>query len=173
MAFLFPIGMEILFHLSLITQIPRTPITIAIFCMFFASLCALGIFELLSQKAEQQASLEIQIEVSRMSEAHNQEIKSIYGSLLEYRHDLKNQISIIETMIANGHVKESGKYLSKLKQQAMPFQYITGCISVDAMLSMMPSHQAVSRCKFLTNHVLLYIFGTNTLLTGYAPDFFR
>lgn len=129
------IGLEMLFELSLISFVPDFPVVVAIICLLGASLGTLAMFELLSYNAEKQSRMEIEFEITRLAESHNNEVHSMYKELVEYRHNMKNHLAILEHMINSCAFSESKKYLSEMKRITAPIRFVTGCTAVDAILS--------------------------------------
>lgn len=129
------LSIEMQYNLTWLPGVPGKAVLIATFAQLFASVCALALFELLSHRSEVQLKLEAQIETAQMTEAHYQEIHSLYARLTEYQHDLKHQYSLLQQMIDSGQAKKAQQYLEQLRQNTLPIRYTTGNIAVDALLS--------------------------------------
>lgn len=129
------LGVEMLYNLSWLPGIPDRIIFTATFAQFFAAICALVLFELLSHRMEVQMRMESQMEANRITEAHYQEMRMLYARLAEYQHDLKHQHALLKEMISKGQAKQAQDYLEQLHKNTLPVQYTTGNLAVDALLS--------------------------------------
>lgn len=142
------VGMEMLFGISQDYGVDKQPLFIVLFCMLIALLGILIMFELLSYNAEKQADLEARLEVHRLSEAHNAEVRSMYAGLVQYRHDIKHQFEALTQMISCGNVEEGKRFLEKLEVAAFPLKYATGCVAVDALLTAKSARMAQAGIEF-------------------------
>jgi len=126
-------AVELLFSMNLKSGSPGT--LTALFCIMAAIPGVIALFEMLSHQAEKQTALEMQLEIHRMTDAHITEVQSMYAGLMEYRHDMKHQMEVIEQLIAGGNAVEGRAHLAELQEKAMPVKYATGCVAVDAILT--------------------------------------
>ena len=129
------LAIEMQYNLSWQELVPQKPVFITLFCLLFIISGLLILFELLSSKAKEKVDLELQVKITALKETHLNEMRSLYQSILELRHDMKHQFSTLQAMIDEGKIEESGVYLKGLKITALPVQYLTGCVAVDALLS--------------------------------------
>lgn len=129
------LALEMQYMLSWQPNILQTPVLITIFCMLFVSAGLLILFELLSYKSEKQAQMELEIETARLMENHFEETRGMYQRMMEYEHDMKHQINVLQQMIDQGNFQESSAYLQAFRRAALPIHYATGCVAVDALLS--------------------------------------
>lgn len=129
------LAVEMQYNLSWCPGVKQEPVLITIFCLIFVGAGLLVMFELLSLKAEKQSKLELEIETTRMMEAHFEEVRSMYQRMLEYEHDMKHQINALRQMIEQGDMADGRDHLQELRRIALPAHYATGCIAVDALLS--------------------------------------
>lgn len=129
------LGVEMLYNLSWLPGIPDRIIFTATFAQFFAAICALVLFDLLSHRTEAQMRMEAQMETARITETHYQEMRMLYARLAEYQHDLKHQHALLKEMISKGQARQAQDYLEQLHKNTLPVQYTTGNLAVDALLS--------------------------------------
>lgn len=142
------LALEMQYMLSWQPNILQTSVLITIFCMLFVSAGLLILFELLSYKSEKQAQMELEIETARLMENHFEEVRSMYQRMMEYEHDMKHQINVLQQMIAQGNFQENSTYLQAFRRAALPIHYATGCVAMDALLSAKTVTMEQQKIKF-------------------------
>lgn len=126
---------ELLFSISVLTGGSKTTVLAALTCLLIAMAGIIALYEMMNHQAERQGNLKAQLEIHKMTEAHIEEVQSMYAGIMEYRHDIKHQLAAIQQLAAEGNAEESRLHVSALQSRVLPEMYATGCTAVDALLT--------------------------------------
>lgn len=104
--------------------------------LLFSCLLALALYEIMSANAMRQQKTETELQKAQLLQEHYREIKEIYAYMASYEHDLKHQLALVQTLIANDQSQKAGELY---KQTALPeirqLRFKTGNVAVDALLT--------------------------------------
>ena len=101
-----------------------------------ALLCTLYAYRQLCQGFQAKAELQSLTQASQAQKVYIAEAKARYEQTKSFRHDIKNHLSVLDSLLKNGKSDEGREYLQKLKtvSQALSFPYQTGNPIVDILL---------------------------------------
>lgn len=104
--------------------------------LLFSCLLALALYEIMSANAMRQQKTETELQKAKLLQEHYREVKEIYAYMASYEHDLKHQLALVQTLLANDQSQKAGEMY---KQAALPqiknLRFKTGNIAVDALLT--------------------------------------
>lgn len=105
-------------------------------CAFALTMFIMVLYELLVENIRRTHNYELSAKTSAIVAEHQEELKSIYTSMLSEQHDLKHRITAIEEILSAGALDKSKKeeVLTLLPKSESQKIYITGNIAVDAII---------------------------------------
>lgn len=128
---------EIIYSIRLQVRDYDALFTAASICLLLCSILSLSLFEIMTAIAEKKHRYETEMETMRLTQQHCEEVKGIYSYMIAQQHDLNKQFQVVQGMLSAGHQEESQAFLDQLHQpDALKDEFITGCIAVDALLTM-------------------------------------
>ncbi len=93
------------------------------------------LYEMMIKEAEAKRRLELENQTTQLIEAHNEELRTIYTNMLSTQHDLRHRITTAEGILARNETDAPQEAIDLLKDTAILNEFITGSISVDAVLA--------------------------------------
>ena len=127
---------ELLYTLRAHFQLDDASFTAASFCMLGCAILTLVLYEIMSASVAKQKMVEAELATARLSQQHYEEIKDMYTFMVAHEHDMKHQFNLIQRLIEDGHTVESKKLLFEQQiPKAIHYEFVTGCIAVDALLT--------------------------------------
>lgn len=128
---------ELVFAIRLQVQACDQLFIIVSICLLISAVLSLALYEMMTRLAEKKRMYEAEAETMRLTRQHYEEVKNIYAYMMAQQHDLAKQYQVIHGMLSAGHSEKSRTYLEQLGQVAVLEEaYITGCVAVDALLTM-------------------------------------
>lgn len=128
---------EIIYSIRLQIRSYDALFTAASICLLLCAILSLSLFEIMTTISEKKHQYETEMETMRLTQQHCEEVKSIYSFMIAQQHDLSKQFQVVQGMLSAGHQEESQAFLNQLHQPEVPRdEFITGCIAVDALLTM-------------------------------------
>lgn len=112
------------------------------------SFCSVILFSMISEYAEQEYTAKKTEDWSNIERQRAEDLNAAYISLHNMRHDLKNHLSIVRTLIDSGHKIEGVKYLEEIDSQIFSV-FSSGCVALDSALTF---KEAQMRQKNITFH---------------------
>ena len=143
------LALEMQYNLSWRKEVPNTPVLVTIFCVLFVIAGLMVMFEMLSYSAEKQADLEIKIESTHMLESRMDEVRVMHQQMMEYEHDVKHHLNTLQAMIDAGKLSEGQAYLDELAPKLRFKHIFTGCVAVDALLSVKQAYMEQQHISFI------------------------
>lgn len=110
--------------------------TAASICMLICATLSLLLFEIMSANTKKQQLYETELKTVKMTQQHYEEMKDMYSYLVSYQHDAKHQFDLVKRMVGGGHANAGKSFFQELSEPPMiSCEFITGCIAVDALLT--------------------------------------
>lgn len=103
--------------------------------MFASMILTIAMHEILIKQAERQKNLEVESHMNYLINEHQEELRTIYTNMLSTQHDLRHRITIAEQMLMNRQDESPSEVAELLKDTDVFQKYITGNVSVDAILA--------------------------------------
>lgn len=107
------IVMMFLLHLIAIYSVQRVYINLLIITIVAVNIIIFYMIDSISVKNNQQKELELLKIQEQYNHQYIENAGQQYDSIRKIRHDLKDQLSVVYTMIADGHCKEAMKYIER------------------------------------------------------------
>lgn len=99
------------------------------------SLLSISLFSTMSRYAERVYEAKRAEDQRNMEKQRAEDLNATYASLHSMRHDLKNQLNIVRTLIESGHKAEGVQYLEKIDSRIFSV-FSSGCIALDSALTL-------------------------------------
>ena len=131
-------SIEALFALGIHEKLRNHTFIIVCLGIFCTALISIILFEMLTVSAQKQKEAERKLQTFQSLQEHNIEIKNMYASILQYQHDFKHKLQIIErTIQSKGALASYGfKFIEKAKLDIEDVSMlVTGNIALDAVLA--------------------------------------
>lgn len=103
--------------------------------MLFSMILTIVLYEILIKQTERQMELEVETQTNSLINAHQEELRTIYANMLSTQHDLRHRITVAEQMLMNQQTETSSELAELFKDTDVLHEYITGNVSVDAILA--------------------------------------
>lgn len=104
--------------------------------LLFACLLTLALYEIMSASAVKHQKTEMELRKAQLSREQYREGKEIYAYMASYQHDLKHQLTLMQTLVAQGQAQKAGELYNRMAvPQASSLRFQTGNIAVDALLT--------------------------------------
>lgn len=113
-----------------------TAFTATSVCVLLSAALALALYEIMAVNATRQKKTETELQKMQLLQSHYQEMKAMYTYMASYEHDLKHQLNLIQTLLADGKYEKGKEFYDKLSaSQEKRYPFITGSMAVDALLT--------------------------------------
>lgn len=113
-----------------------TAFTATSVCVLLSAGLALALYEIMAVNAARQKKNEAELQKMQLLQSHYQEMKTMYAYMASYEHDLKHQLNLIQTLLANGEQEKGEEFYRQLSaSQETRHLFITGSTAVDALLT--------------------------------------
>lgn len=103
--------------------------------MLVSMILTIALHEILIKQSERQKDLEVESQMNLLISEHQEELRTIYANMLSTQHDLRHRITTAEQMLMNQQDKSPSVIAELLKDTDVLQEYITGNVSVDAILA--------------------------------------
>jgi Signal transduction histidine kinase regulating citrate/malate metabolism len=103
--------------------------------MLVSMILTVALHEIMIKQTERQLELEVESQANQLINAHQEDLRAIYSSMLSTQHDLRHRIIAAEQMLMSQQDKASSEVAELLKDTDVLHEYVTGNISVDAILT--------------------------------------
>lgn len=103
--------------------------------MLFSMILTIVLYEILIRQTERQMELEVETQTNSLINAHQEELRTIYANMLSTQHDLRHRITVAEQMLMDQQTETSSELAELFKDTDVLHEYITGNVSVDAILA--------------------------------------
>lgn len=123
--------------------------TVANLCLFLSAIGVMVLFDMMNRLAEKNAQVMSEAETLRLTQKHQDEMKTMYTYLLSRQHDLGKQYQVVEQLLAEGHKSEGEAFLSELEKLPCIDAFMTGNTAVDALLTIKKLETDRSGIKFV------------------------
>lgn len=104
-------------------------------CILVTAILTIGLYEMMNIAAYRQTQTDLALQTAQLVQAHQGELRSIYENMLSMQHDLRHRITAAEQMLEQQSVTNHDQVVSLLHNTDILDEYITGCISMDAILT--------------------------------------
>ena len=125
---------ECFFFINTITTEDILPVLGSI-GMLISLIFTVVLYEIMMRQSEKQKELELSYQTALLISSHQDELKSIYASMLSVQHDLRHRIKAAEEILSHQDASSYNEAISLLKGTDVLQRHITGCTSVDAVLA--------------------------------------
>lgn len=102
----------------------------------------------LNKAAARQKAADLSLQALQIEQQHISEIQAVYSRMLLHQHDLKHRLSIAESMTEMFDAESQADFKSLLRYDAEE-HYITGRVSVDALLSTKAAVMSQNGIRFI------------------------
>lgn len=102
--------------------------------LFFSIVLTVVLYEIMHKESDIRRKLEIEMQTTQLTKAHQEELRTIYSNMLSAQHDLRHRILAAEEILA----KNEGSFqdaINMLQNTDVLDEFITGNIGVDAVLA--------------------------------------
>lgn len=106
-----------------------------IVCLFAIVVMTLFLFEMLTRSAEKKYIAEMKLQTLTLSQHHQSEIRAIYNEMLSLQHSFRHQVNLAKQLLREGCSDNAEYVLSSLDTTKIERQFITGCVTADAILT--------------------------------------
>lgn len=93
------------------------------------------LFEIMSSLAAQKRQSELALQTVQLLHSHQDELRSVYSNMLATQHDLRHRITIAEQILSSQGEHAQQEAVALLKDTKVLNEFITGNISMDAILT--------------------------------------
>ena len=93
------------------------------------------LFEIMSSLAAQKRQSELALQTVQLLHSHQDELRSVYSNMLATQHDLRHRITIAEQILSSQGEHAQQEAIALLKDTNVLNEFITGNISMDAILT--------------------------------------
>ena len=118
--------------------------------LFVSMVITVAIYETMMQQAQKQKDLEVAYQTTQLINAHQEELKTMYSSMLSVQHDLRHRIAAAEEILSHNHSSSADEAINLLKDSEVLQQNITGSIATDAVLT--------SKIALMDTHHIIFLF---------------
>ncbi len=119
--------------------------------MFCTAIVSIVLFEILTASAQKQKETERKLQSFQAIQEHNIEIKNMYTSILQYQHDYRHKMQIIENAIRNNEItiSLSSELVQCIKTDIEKSSMLmTGNTTIDAVLAAKKATMDISGITF-------------------------
>ena len=96
---------------------------------------SVSLYHIVSESTKRESKYEAELSLYAQAKQHYDELSSTYSELSSFRHDIRHHLQALEHLATQSQNTEALKYLSQIHAHIPEKRFLTGCITLDAMLS--------------------------------------
>lgn len=140
---------ETLFYIRFENHDRASLFATASICILICATLSLLLFELMSSSIQKQRRYEAELKTTKMTHEHYKEMKDMYSYIVSYQHDAAKQYDLIKHMVECDQSGEGYSYFQRItRPRILQAEFMTGCIAVDALLTVKKLSMDRNNIKF-------------------------